>query len=84
MICPISLALKPKKKMAASAYFDLDKSDSLWDKTPGMGIEGLVNTIDDRKQLIKELVKLSKDTKKKMRPPPRSREPIQTDTWFYG
>jgi predicted FMN-binding regulatory protein PaiB len=70
--------------MSVSAYFDFDKSDPLWDKTPAVGMEGLVNTIDDQKQLVKELVKLNKDTKKKMRPPPRSRAPIQTDTWFYG
>ena len=70
--------------MAASAYFDFDKSDPMWDKVPAMGMEGLLNTVDDREELLKELVKLDKETKKKKRQSPRSRAPIQTDTWFYG
>jgi hypothetical protein len=78
------LALKPKKKMAASAYFDFDKNDPLWDKVPAMGMEALVYTVDDRKELLRELEKLKKVTKTKMKQSPRSRAPIQTDTWFYG
>lgn len=76
--------MKRKKKMAVSEYPDFDKSDPMWDKTPAMGMEGLVNTIDDQKAVVKELVELSQETKKKMRSRPRSRAPIQTDTWFYG
>ena len=65
--------------MAASAYFDFDKSDPMWDKVPAMGMEGLLNTVDDRKELLKELVKLNNETKKKKRQSPHSLAPIQSE-----
>jgi hypothetical protein len=76
--------LKPKKKMTVSAYSEFDKSDPLWDNVPAMGVEGLISTMGDKQQLVKELVKLSMDTKKLMRKPKRSRAPIHTDAWYYG
>ena len=54
--------------MAVSAYFDFDKSNPMCDKTPAMGMEGLVHTIENQKVLAKELVKLNKESKEKCPP----------------
>jgi hypothetical protein len=75
----INSLLNPKKKMACSAYYDFDKSDPLWNRIPAMGVEGLINTIDDPDVLRKQLIK-SNEERNKMCRPSRSRTTIQTDT----
>ena len=52
------------KNLATPSLIQFDKSDPLWNETPKIGVEGLIATVDDNKELIKKLVELNEYHKK--------------------
>lgn len=47
-----------------SKTIQFDKNNPLWNETPKIGVEGLIATVDDEKELIRRLIQVSEDNKK--------------------
>ena len=57
------------KKAPVTSIIQFDKTDSLWNEVPKMGVEGLIATIDDKKELKRKLIQVMEDRKRLLRSP---------------
>jgi hypothetical protein len=53
------MAMTATKKYSKASTVQFDKSDPLWEETPAIGVEGLIATIENERELIEKLAAVS-------------------------
>jgi len=63
-----SIAMTSRKEQSVNLKtVQFDRSSPIWNEVPKIGVEGLIATVEDNDELIKQLIELTEYTKKMKR-----------------